>query len=805
MSKHTSALFVVSLILPAAALVAQQKSPEKTTEPILVLEKFVTDSKGNDPINLLSNEPTDSVFGFKKSLLETPRALTVLSDELMSAYGIESALDVTKLVPSTFTTSIFGINGNVNIRGVPSDTYFRGMKRLENTQLFPSPITAMSRLEVLRGPPSPIYGPGKVGGYTNFVPKSARADTGKYLDSPTGKITLTYGSYDRKSGTFEVGGPLSLFNRKGGYYVYVDAQKSDTYYDNVNFDQYVVQSSFNFELTPKLRVEFGEMYQYWGGKQMSGWNRVTQELIDKGIYNSGLPLVNMDKNGDGLISTAEVDSYTSGSVNGALLRTIAAGTPTATVKNSLAATWLVDPATMGKVQISRHATTINPEDGGQANITLGYFDTIFEASPDTTISNKVYSEFMHRYKWERSSAFAQNTASFVFEDKLVYEKSFDPKWDWLKFNMSAAANWRYYDTQNHSGTKYSDLVNRGDLSRPFSQLNRFAVSLLEPALAPWNSGLTSTYTNAGFGALFDITVKEKTNIVLGTRADWVSIYSHVPLDVITTPGLKAENSVDGRSWSASISHEVFKGIRPYFTYARQKTLIIGIDGGIGIPAVPTALNGAELRELGIKSSLLDNKLFTTLTGYRQTRTSFSIDTGQVLSTLAKGVEAEVRWVPNKHFSLSAGGTWQKTIYTPIRPATISVPATFFGLPDGDYYGGRLQSTLGAEERYIERPGYPDKVLTATASYFFSSGWNVNLSGAYQASVPAGRLQDVILPSALTFDTAVAYETRRWGFRLGISNLTNELYFTPNAPDGTGELIVIPAPERAFKGTVTYKF
>ena len=74
----------------------------------------------------MPTEPVDSVFGFDKTLLETPRSVSVLSDDLMAAYGIETALDVAKIVPSTFTTSIFGINGNVNIRGVASDTYFRG-------------------------------------------------------------------------------------------------------------------------------------------------------------------------------------------------------------------------------------------------------------------------------------------------------------------------------------------------------------------------------------------------------------------------------------------------------------------------------------------------------------------------------------------------------------------------------------------------------------------------------------------------------------------------------------------------------
>ena len=117
-------------------------APERHgTDEVIELEHYVTIGARIDPMGLLPIEPIDSVFGFDKSLLATPRSVSVLGDELMDSYGIESALDVSKVVPSTFTTSIFGINGNVNIRGVTSDTYFRGVKRLENTQLFrrPSP------------------------------------------------------------------------------------------------------------------------------------------------------------------------------------------------------------------------------------------------------------------------------------------------------------------------------------------------------------------------------------------------------------------------------------------------------------------------------------------------------------------------------------------------------------------------------------------------------------------------------------------------------------------------------------------
>ena len=36
-------------------------------------------------------------------------------------------------------------------------------------------LAAMDTIEVVKGPPSPIYGMGKIGGYTNMVPKAGRA------------------------------------------------------------------------------------------------------------------------------------------------------------------------------------------------------------------------------------------------------------------------------------------------------------------------------------------------------------------------------------------------------------------------------------------------------------------------------------------------------------------------------------------------------------------------------------------------------------------------------------------------------
>lgn len=784
----------VAKTLPAGASAAEHDG--RISPAVVVLQKFVKDHD-SDPSGLLTLEPIDSVLGIRRALFDTPRSATAMSDDLLNSYGVESALDLAKAMPGTYTASIFGINGNVNIRGVTSDTYFRGIKRLENTQLFPSPITAMSRLVVVRGPPSPLFGPGKVGGYTDFIPKSARAGTGRYLDAPTGEVRLTGGSYDKRAMAAEIGGPFSARGRRGGYYVYASAERSDSYYDNVPFEQHILQSSFDFEINSAVRLEFGHMFQLWKGTELAGWNRITQELIDSGTYRSGEPLIDMDLDRDGLISTAEVDSF------GPLTRTFPLHTSTASVSAALSDNWRIDPATSRTVHLSRSATAQSPEDDGRAAVHLAYLDCIVSMRDGSWFTNKMYFEDLDRYKWTRASAFGQETQSTVFENKLLYQRSDTALSGRLALNFGASASYRYYDTTNLTGSKYNDLVNRADISRPFSLRNRFAVPNLEPDLAPWNTGLESSYTNIGFGALLDASYG-KTTVMAGMRYDWLDIHSHVPEFVLTTPGLDARGHDQGLSWSLSLSREVLPGIRPYATYAEQQTLVYGIDGGIGITVVPDAMNIAELREVGLKALLFNDSLFATVAAYRQTRKDFHADTTQVPATFSRGWEAELRWLAHERFNLAAGATWQETRYVPLRPATIMVGTSTFGLGD-DYFGGRLQAVLPASEAYDRRSGYPDLTLNLNASYALTRTTSLNLSISYQDEVASGRLRDITLPAALVSGAALIYQDRRYVFRLSVKNITNELYFTANSPDVTGEVIVIPAPERNFVGSFSFLF
>ena len=152
-----------------------------------------------------------AAFGLDKPLLETPRAVTLVSDTTIARYGISGVNDLTAITPSAYTASYYGVEGSVSLRGTLAENYFRGFKRAENRGTYSTPLSDAAGIEILRGPPSPIYGAGKVGGLVNFLPKTASAS-----DALGGEVTLTYGSYSKRNATAQIGMPVAIGERRAG-------------------------------------------------------------------------------------------------------------------------------------------------------------------------------------------------------------------------------------------------------------------------------------------------------------------------------------------------------------------------------------------------------------------------------------------------------------------------------------------------------------------------------------------------------------------------------------------------------------
>src|SRR5580658_7940084 len=144
-------------------------STTSSSSPTAVSEVVVT----SDRVGLLEKKPSDTVFGLSKPLIETPRAATLITDTNIQRYGIETIDQLTTVAPGTFTASFYGVPGTLNIRGTLAENYFEGFKLITNWGTYSTPVGDASRIDIVRGPPSPVYGPGFVGGMLNFIPKTA--------------------------------------------------------------------------------------------------------------------------------------------------------------------------------------------------------------------------------------------------------------------------------------------------------------------------------------------------------------------------------------------------------------------------------------------------------------------------------------------------------------------------------------------------------------------------------------------------------------------------------------------------------
>jgi len=779
----------------------------------------------------LPGKNVNSVFGFNKSVLETPRSVSTISEEMMERFGMNDIDELIALAPGSFTQSFFGVAGGLDVRGTPGETYFRGVRRLDNPGNYPTPIGASDRIDVVRGPASPIYGPSKIGGYLNFNPKSARIEeTGQFIPEQTGALSFTTGSWDKSIVSAEVGGPGELGGQEFGYYLYGEVENSGSYYDNSAVDQNLLQMSFDMDLSNNVRVQFGGMWHDYSGNQIAGWNRLTQDLIDHGTYVTGTAKP-LDTNGDGRISHQEFDTDGDGFTNlnpfrfdfinqGANGGQLLPGNTDdigflEILTGDLSALNLDNPG-IGKIKGNN--VLVAPEDKLENTVTTLYLDVIVTTDNDWEYKNQLFYEQYDNIN-ENAYGFSQFHDSWVIEDKLVISKSFPM--DNMTASVQISPSIRHTDFK-HGDDYTNEYFDRRDLTGPSTALDKRLLSTqIDDDYTEYYIG---DYTNLGFAVMGDFVFNNGLSVLLGVRYDTIDIESKQPVDKLLfassnnfCPSAGCENSdasddVDGVSWTASVSYEFDNGLIPYITASTQATMIVGQ----GAEAVTSNISSggifdeSELQEVGLKGSLLDNALYFGVALYKQERTDFSaqsIVTNQTTET--EGAEVEVRWVVNENLLLTFG-------YSHIEVTNLSTKEngrrfSFIGcddmpnIPCDLIYGGTLGGNVSNIASGSRRAGMPEDIFTMTGTYDFGNGWTVNGSIIDVDEVASGYSNAVILPDYTLINLGVSFQTENWLLSVSGKNLSDEEYFRANFPNLFGGTIVLPELPRHFNARFQYKF
>jgi iron complex outermembrane receptor protein len=822
-SLYAYGVSIAAAIAAMAPITATQAETAQADEG--VIEEVVV----TGDLNSLPGENVESIFGFNKSILETPRSVSTVSEELMDRMNMQDIDELITVSPGSFTQSFFGVAGGLDVRGTPGETYFRGIRRLDNPGNYPTPIGASDRVDIVRGPASPIYGPSKIGGYLNFNPKSARIEeTGAYIAENVGAIAYTTGSWNKSVLTAEVGGPAELAGKPMGFYLYGELENSDSYYTNApGVEQSLLQASFDLDLNDRVQLQFGGMYHDYSGAQNAGWNRITQELVDNGTYITGSPTP-LDTNDDGKISHQEFDVTGDGftDLNPFAFWTFGTGGLTANSPLTYADISgffdadLMALTNVGTAKLDPSATLIAADDQLTNEVTTLYLDVIIDTDSGWELTNQMFYESYENLN-ENAYGFSQFHETYVFEEKLIVAKSFT--FDSLVASVQLSPSLRYTNFE-HGDDYTNEYFHRRDLTGPSTALDaRLLATRIDDDYTEYYIG---EYTDVGLAFLTDLAWENGLSVLLGARYDTIEMESRQPVDKLLlassnnfcTDGscidVAADNEVSGTSWTVSVSYDVAdSGIIPYVTMSEQATVIAGQGAELTVSNVASggAFDSSELTEYGIKGELLeDDRLYFSLSRYEQERTDFSaqsIVTNQAVRT--KGTEFEVRWAVND--ALFVGAT-----YTNVEAINLSSVAdgnrfSFYGgddlplVPPHLVFGGQIGGPVNVAASGGRRAGMPENIFSAYGTYLFENGLTISASVTDVESAPSGFSNSIILPAYTLLNMTIGWESESWNVSLTGKNLTDERYFRSNFPNLFGSNIVLPELPRHFLAKVQYTF
>ena len=879
---------------PGGAAVAVLRAPERDTERVVKLDEI---SVFGDARRVLPNEASTSAFGFSKPLLDTPRSVSFISEETIELFGLSAVEDLVRVVPGTFTTTRFGIQGSVDVRNVPADFYIRGMKRLSLQGNARSVLAAMDTIEVVRGPPSPIFGMGKIGGYVNAVPTAGRAKTGGYLAEPQGFIQGITGAYDRNEWSFGVGGPVPFPSKQGGYYLYGLHEDSDSFTRGVPVRQDVAQGALSVnQFIGPFRLETGANYQL---SRTAGalTGRLTQDLVDNNRYIRGSPLVNLDLNGNGVIGYLEMQraspvqgklsagnqpliqyfdwprdasgkplpldqfpkvkgiprslydylvAHPEADPSGAL-RAQGVGGPKP-VSGYVPAGMALDPRTVGYDTLDLHRATAFEREL-QAQLFTAYFDLLYDTDPDFTVRNQLFYDSMDQYKVSNQPV-SQKQWIYVWEDKLTVTKRLSTLPSWLRLESLASLNFRdtvadgYFMNTGDFSTHRTDAMAPGWSARNegMTANTTFATPLdnadLQTDGYPWPSIYASRFWEIGAGVLFNIDFFQRTNLTLGGRYDGSGArntdYAAFNMNTGTSanPGAYATSDVTARgwdhglSWNVSLSHLFPHNLRTYATLARASVALDGNNNALTNAVINSGHIGeAGLKEIGLKASLLEDRLFLTAAAYEQSRMIAADEDPAVVAgtyataTSTRGLELEIKWVPFPNLFASVYAMHQRTKFDPNLGGALLVDARTLGFQDvldaqgnviypaeAFLYGGRSRIVLPNDmPAYATKQGNPETQLGMSAHYRFRNGFGLTFSGNYFSSTCSGRLCAVVLPAATVLNSGGFWEHDNWHVKVDVLNVTNERWFRARSGDALGDPLAQAMPDRRWALTLRFTF
>lgn len=801
------------------ALHAQTPAPASSTKAssdVVTLETLDVSEVPIEQNILPTTRPFNSVFGDARSILDTPRNVTIISREQLNTIGILETRDFSKLTASSYTQTNFGLPSNPTIRGQTADVLINGMRKglTVNGNGMPINFNSVESINIVKGFGNVLYGASSyAGGYADFVTKKP------YFDRFHGSVEATVGSYDVYRWTADVGGPVS---EKLAYRVSYSGEDSKGYYYNGKKKTQAIYGASEWRPNEKYTLETNAEFFVADFTENWGINRVTQDLIDKGLY---IP----DAGSDAAYVAALQN------IGGGFNPVRPQGTP---------------------VKLDRRTRLLAPGDDSYGkNITAQAIQTV-KLSPDSKIVNNTFFNYINRDTFSSYYYNSVHKDNWALENRFQYEGKFETgevEHDYIAgFALRHQEVWAVDDFW-HEPVNSFDLTRDPNLNRvPASAFNgnpsfNFNPGLPIPGYGPrgilpgryatpgasygFDPGTNSLYlyddlssndsTLDQVSPFYQHTVKfsDKLSVLGGGRIEFMHVKDTDPLPPPGFDAVSDEISVAMASANSSIVFKPVPRVTTYYTFAYTNTNRAGPLGG-GYTFTPIAWGGDGrsftkeyfqqdnfLNEIGSKFSFMDNKLFLGTAIYAQDQ--YDHDNG-----------GKNRWKKARGFEIEAN-------YQPSRNLFFTTSYSYFD--SQQRYSGFLADSTSYDKRVggvtpdfptitspFKQPGIPEHLINALVAYRFNSGWSTSLgivvtgpmvtsqvgTGTVGGAPVAFTANEI--PWQYTLDGSIGYAWKGWSTKLMIRNITDEdNWSSPNPGYGNGSINADPA--RTFEVTVGYKF
>lgn len=801
-----SKLHALLAVLTAAGLsgsLSAQTAPAPTAAPkddAVRMEKFEVNDVPIEQQIVPTSRPFNSVFGLDRSILDTPRNVTIISREQLTAINIQDVRDFSKLTASSYTRSNFGAPTTPDIRTQIADTYSNGMRigLSSNGNGMPVNFNSVESVNIVKGPATAVYGASQyVGGYADYVTKRPS------FDSRKGSVSVTAGSYEQFRWTADYNVPVDA---KTAYRVSYSGEQSGSYYVDGHKNTQALYAALTHRASDKYEIFVNSEAFYGDYVENFGINRVTQDLIDNGNYITGVNN-NPAPNFSGGAFLGYRDStgapITFSNIN------VVAGTP-APISDPQNSRWVVSGfpavnriAVGPTVKIDRSNRSLKPGDHSFGFSYNGQAIQTFTPSPDFSIGNNSFLRYVRRSTLSSYSYSEIIDPSWSFENRTEFRVTKGA----FSSNSGIGLRYQYVSAFNDF---FNEPANVWDLTKDHNFINYFnsvnSPSPFTQAPVPgWpgryytpdngDSGESKVFTTSAFSQN-SYKVNDQLTLDAGARVDLISIKyrdfaGFLPGDSVIV-GLP--------NYNLSASYKVSKDLGTYVTYNYSQNPVGAVGNGGGFTTggnrnfSNAALRGeAILTEAGAKYSFGGGKGFIGGAIFQQNREQLQQDRS-TRKFETKGFEVEVNYQPTKNLYATFGYSYLDSI---VNGAEFDVGNTSLTSPLSRFF-------ILAPGKDYRRQGVPRNLFNANTTYKFTNGFGLTGGIVATSDILNNVVGTLVIPAQYTLDVTGFYSTKEYEVRLAVINATDQKNWSaPNAVYGN-ESIVADLPIRA-ELTLKYKF